>query len=63
MVVDVQSWLDSGSNFGWILVGDEGTDGSAKGFSSREDGTAANRPQLTIDFTTVPVELFKFSIE
>lgn len=51
MVADVQSWLDTpASNFGWIMIGNEGAAGSAKRFDTREIGVAANRPQLTIDF-------------
>ena len=52
MVADVQSWLDDpGSNFGWIILGDEGTSlPTAKRFDSRE--TAATGPFLTVDFTT-----------
>jgi hypothetical protein len=50
LVADVQAWVDSpASNFGWILVGAEGTAQSVKGFYSREDG--ANAPRLTIDYT------------
>ena len=53
LVADVQSWLDdSGSNFGWILIGDEGADKSARQFDSRE--ASSNAPQLTVTFTSVP---------
>ena len=52
MVADVQSWIDDpGSNFGWLLKGNESGIRTAKRFDSRENGTAGNRPQLTIDFT------------
>jgi hypothetical protein len=48
MVADVQSWLDTpASNFGWLFMGNEDTDKTAKAFASRESG-AATRPQLTI---------------
>jgi spore coat protein A len=51
MAADVQSWLDSpGSNDGWILVGDESRDTTARRFSSRE-GAAA--PFLVVEFTPV----------
>ena len=51
MVADVQAWLDDPStNFGWLLKGNEGAR-SAKRFDSRENGTAANVPVLTITFT------------
>jgi hypothetical protein len=64
LVADVQSWIDSGNNFGWILIADEAVIASVKRFSSREDAVVANRPQLTIDYTPpVPVELMNFSID
>ncbi len=53
MVLDVQFWLDNpGSDFGWIIIGDEASSSSAKRFATREHATAGLRPQLTIDFTT-----------
>ena len=52
MIADVQAWLDSpGSNFGWIMIGDESTDTTARQFPSREFGNASFRPMLTIEFT------------
>jgi hypothetical protein len=53
MVNDVQGWLDDPStNFGWILVGNEGANGTAKRFGASENASAAARPQLTIVYTT-----------
>jgi spore coat protein A len=53
LVADVQAWVDSPvSNFGWIVIGDETQNETAKKFASRENGTVANRPLLTVDFTT-----------
>lgn len=53
MVNDVQGWLDDpASNFGWILVGNEGANGTAKRFDAKENSSASARPQLTIVFTT-----------
>jgi len=53
MVADVQGWLDdSSSNFGWIVLGDESEAQTAKRFDSKENATDANRPALTIDYTT-----------
>jgi hypothetical protein len=53
MVRDVQGWLNSpGTNFGWIVLGNEVSTGSAKGFDSRENSTTGNRPTLTIDYTS-----------
>ena len=53
MVTDVQAWLDDpGSNFGWIVVGDESGGASTKRFGSRENGSAGARPTLTVHYTT-----------
>lgn len=52
---DLQSWLDTpAGNFGWLLITDESTAPTSKRFDSRENATAANRPQLTIQFTPPP---------
>ncbi|MCB0262736.1 MAG: T9SS type A sorting domain-containing protein [Calditrichaeota bacterium] len=52
MVADVQDWLNNpGNNFGWVLIGNEGSNGTAKRFDSRENGAEANRPKLTITYT------------
>jgi len=51
---DVQEWLDiPASNFGWIMIGDESTPGTAKRFDSRENSTPTNRPVLKV-FYTIP---------
>lgn len=48
---DIQGWLDSpGSNFGWILVGDESTHLTARRFNSRTHPLDATRPSLTITY-------------
>ena len=45
MVTDVQTWLDTpGTNFGWLLQGDEITSRSVKAFDTRENITVTNRP-------------------
>ncbi len=52
MVADVQLWLDNpASNFGWVVLGDEATAGSAKRFDTRE---SASPPVLTIQYTMAP---------
>ena len=49
LTADVQSWLGTpASNFGWIIVGVEGSSETAKRFDTRE---SANPPVLTIDYT------------
>ncbi len=53
LAADVQAWLDDpGSNFGWIVVGDESGGSSTKRFGSRENGSAGARPTLTVHYTT-----------
>ncbi|MFA6456511.1 MAG: T9SS type A sorting domain-containing protein, partial [Bacteroidota bacterium] len=52
MVADVQGWLnDSSVNFGWIIIGDEVHNQSAKRFDSRTSLTEANRPVLTVGYS------------
>jgi FtsP/CotA-like multicopper oxidase with cupredoxin domain len=53
MVSDVQFWLDNpGSDFGWIVVGNEAGAATAKRFATREHPATGLRPQLTIDYTS-----------
>ena len=52
MASDVQSWLDDpSSNFGWIIIGNEGDNRTTKRFDSKENSGEANRPVLTVRFT------------
>jgi hypothetical protein len=52
MIADVQSWLDNpGSNFGWLVLGDESTILTSKRFDTRE---SASPPMLTIQFIPGP---------
>lgn len=54
-VADVQSWLNNpATNFGWVLIGNESGDGTAKRFNSRHHPTLSTRPALTITYTAVP---------
>ena len=49
IVQDVQGWLNNpGSNFGWILIGEESLTKTVRQFNSRENVTGT--PQLTIRF-------------
>jgi FtsP/CotA-like multicopper oxidase with cupredoxin domain len=51
LVADVQMWFtNAGTNFGWIIKGDETTTKTAKRFDSRENATSAQRPVLRVDF-------------
>lgn len=48
MVADVQSWLDDpGTNFGWLVLGDESAIATSKRFDTRE---SASPPVLIIDY-------------
>ncbi|NOU38508.1 MAG: T9SS type A sorting domain-containing protein [Ferruginibacter sp.] len=61
---DVQNWHNTpASNFGWIVIGDEVATGSANRFASRENATIANRPTLTVTYSTLPVTLSSFEGE
>jgi hypothetical protein len=52
MATDVQNWLDTpASNFGWILIGGETVNATAKRFASRTNPVTANQPVLVIDYT------------
>lgn len=49
LIADVQAWVDDpASNFGWIVIGNEGTSTTAKRFNSRE--AAVGRPLLTVSY-------------
>ena len=48
---DVQSWLDTPSgNFGWFMIGNEGSAQTSKRFDTRENVDPAFWPELTVDF-------------
>ncbi|MHC5016837.1 MAG: multicopper oxidase domain-containing protein [Planctomycetota bacterium] len=58
MVADVQYWLDNPSqNFGWIVIGDETQNETAKQFGTREntDDGGANKPELTVNYTPLVI--------
>jgi len=49
LVADVQAWVSNpASNFGWVVRGNETTDGKAQRFNSGEN--TSNPPQLTVTF-------------
>lgn len=55
LTTDVQNMLDNpGSDYGWILLGNENVTGSAKRFDTKENNTQANRPKLEITYTMPP---------
>ncbi|HEX6791870.1 MAG TPA: DNRLRE domain-containing protein [Candidatus Krumholzibacteria bacterium] len=49
---DVQGWLATPSqNYGWILIGDESVEGTARRFDSRQHPTPGNQPRLRVFYT------------
>ncbi len=52
VLADVQAWYaNSSTNFGWILIGDENNDQSARRFSTRQHTTSSQRPVLSVTYT------------
>ncbi|ANM29387.1 hypothetical protein ABI59_06995 [Acidobacteria bacterium Mor1] len=47
----MEAMLRPGRNFGWILIGDESSNATAKRFDSREHPDPERRPQLIIEYT------------
>lgn len=55
LINDVQAWADNPTtNFGWIILGDERTNGTSRRFVSSEAPNASFHPELTVDFSPVP---------
>ena len=55
---DVISWITNpANNFGWILIGEKNTVGSAKKFTSRQKGFY-DKPTLTIFYTLPTIDKF-----
>ena len=51
LIADVQDMLDNpATNFGWVLLGEEGVDKTARRFYSSENGQLARSPALVVDF-------------
>ena len=51
LVEDVSKWITGASpNFGWLIIGDERFQKTAKRFDSREHASADRRPTLVIEF-------------
>jgi hypothetical protein len=55
LAADVQAWLadPAGSNHGWLLIGDETVNQSARRFGSA-DGSAEFAPTLEIEWAVIP---------
>jgi hypothetical protein len=59
MVADVQDWLDNpNTNFGWILIGDESVDHTARRFSSVQNLIPSDAPILRVHFTAIPATTY-----
>lgn len=55
LAADVANWINNpGTNFGWIVIGNESTNTTAKRFESRESFDPTLVPRLSIDFTPPP---------
>ncbi len=50
LTCDVQGWIDSGSPFGWLIVSNNGTAGTAQKFYSKE-GSAGQEATLSFNFS------------
>lgn len=52
LVADVQAWVDNPAvNHGWILIGSEGTEYTARQLFSREGGAGPSQPTLAVEYT------------
>lgn len=52
VLADVEDWYgETADNYGWFIIGDEGTQDSRKFFASSDNATAGNRPKLVIEYT------------
>jgi spore coat protein A len=52
MTTDVQSWLNSpGTNYGWLIRGDESAATTATRFNSRQNTDTTRRPYLRVYYT------------
>jgi hypothetical protein len=57
LLADVQSWInDPSTEFGWVLLGEEGTAQSVRRIDSREASDPALAPVLWIEMTPVSVD-------
>jgi len=55
LVADVQAWIDNPSqNFGWILVGNETLDKTARRFFAAETAAVDVRPTLRLEVMPIP---------
>lgn len=56
LAADAQAWLnDPGRNFGWVVIGGESANGTAKRFDSREQADQANWPTLSLTYDATAI--------
>jgi hypothetical protein len=52
LVADVQDWLNNpANNFGWLVLGNETTNKTARRFNSRDNTEVSTQPRLTVQYT------------
>jgi PKD repeat protein len=52
LAADVQAWRNgTATNFGWVIVGDEGVGKRVKWFATKENPTVGSRPNLRVVYT------------
>jgi hypothetical protein len=57
LAADAQAWLDApATNFGWIILGGESANGTAKRFDSREQADQNLWPTLSLTYDATAVE-------
>lgn len=55
MIADVQAWLAGpADNFGWLILNDEGANGTAKRFQTRESVDPTQAPVLHVTYVPAP---------
>jgi hypothetical protein len=61
LIADVQSWINNpAQNFGWMLRGEEHTNGSARRLASKEPVNNNDRPKLIVSFSSLPLSVLSF---
>jgi uncharacterized repeat protein (TIGR01451 family)/fimbrial isopeptide formation D2 family protein len=52
LIADVQQWVNHPTtDFGWVVLGNETAQPTAKQFDTQANGNPANRPVLTVEYT------------
>ncbi|OGY90712.1 MAG: hypothetical protein A3B31_02620 [Candidatus Komeilibacteria bacterium RIFCSPLOWO2_01_FULL_53_11] len=57
----VESWVsDPSSNYGMVLIGNEGANSTLKTFATQNNATASYRPSLAVSYTTSPPTVYVY---